>query len=245
MDIIPAIDLRGGKAVRLFRGDYSRETVFDEDPVQVAVRWESEGARRLHVVDLDGARTGVPTQTEIVQRILASTSIPVQVGGAVRSMDDIQRLLALGIDRVVLGTLAVEDPDLVVEACRRFGPDRVVVGIDARDGRVAVRGWQQSSAKSSIEVGTGLATRGVIRFVYTDIARDGTLEGPNVAAVAAFRRAVGTAVIASGGVANAADVLALKAAGAEAVIIGRALYSGALALGEAIEAGGAESNGGG
>ena len=238
MDIIPAIDLRGGKAVRLFRGDYSRETVFDEDPVQVAVRWESEGAPRLHVVDLDGARTGIPTQTEIVQRILESTSIPVQVGGAVRSMDDIGRLLDLGIDRVVLGTLAVEDPDLVVEACGRFGQNRVIVGIDARDGLVAVRGWQQSSAKSSIELGTALASRGVVRFVYTDIARDGTLEGPNVAAIAAFREAVGTAVIASGGVANPADVLALKTTGAEAAIIGRALYSGSLTLKAAIEAGG-------
>ena len=245
MDIIPAIDLREGKAVRLFQGDYSRETVFDEDPVQVAVRWESEGARRLHVVDLDGARTGVPAQTEIVQRILESTSIPMQLGGAIRSMDDIRRLLDLGIDRVVLGTVAVEDPDLVVDACRQFGQHRVIVGIDARDGFVAVRGWQQSSAKSSIEVGTGLASRGVIRFIYTDIARDGTLEGPNIAAIAAFRKAVGTAVIASGGVANSADVRALKTTGAEAAIIGRALYSGALTLTAAIEAGDAESNGAG
>lgn len=237
MDIIPAIDLRGGKAVRLFQGDYSRETVFDEDPVQVAVRWESEGAQRLHVVDLEGARTGVPTQMEIVQRIVESTSIPVQVGGAVRSMDHMQRLLGLGIDRVVLGTVAVEDPNLVVEACQQFGQDRVIVGIDARDGVVAVRGWEQSSAKSSIEVGAELARRGVTRFVYTDIARDGTLEGPNVAAIAAFTKAVRTAVIASGGVADAADVLALKATGAEATIIGRALYTGALTLQAAIEAG--------
>ena len=239
MEILPAIDLRRGKAVRLFQGDYERETVFHEDPIQVALRWESEGARRLHVVDLDGARTGSPTQMEIVQRILEATSIPVQVGGAVRSVNDVRRLLDLGIDRVVLGTIAVEDPNLVLEACRRFGPERVIVGIDARDGVVAVRGWGESSARSSIDMATELAGRGVIRFVYTDIARDGTLEGPNLAAMMGFTKAVDAAVIASGGISNVRDVLALTGTGAEGVIIGRALYTGALTLQAAMEAGGA------
>ena len=238
MEVIPAIDLRDGKAVRLYQGDYARETVFDEDPVRVASRWESEGARRIHVVDLDGAREGSPVQVEIVRRIADVVSVPVQSGGGVRTLDDVRQLLDSGVDRVVLGTIAVEDPDLVAEACVRFGPERVVVGIDARDGMVAVRGWRESSTRTSIEVATGLASSGVTRFVHTDIARDGTLEGPNLEAMAAFAGAMDAAVIASGGVSNADDVRALTETGVEGVIIGRALYTGALTLPQAMAAAG-------
>ena len=236
VEVIPAIDLRGGRAVRLVQGDYSRETVFDDDPVRVARRWESEGAPRIHVVDLDGARDGVPTQRSFIERIAKAVSTPVQVGGAIRSLEDGQRLLEAGVSRIVFGTAAVENPDLVAQACEHFGPQRVVVGIDSRDGRAAVRGWRESTDRSSIEVAREMVARGAVRFVYTDIARDGMLEGPNLEAVAEFAGAFDAAVVASGGVATADDVRALAATGVEGVIIGRALYTGALTVESALEA---------
>jgi phosphoribosylformimino-5-aminoimidazole carboxamide ribotide isomerase len=236
LEVIPAIDLRGGKVVRFYQGDYDRETVFDEDPVRVAQRWESEGAGWIHVVDLDGARVGAPMQAEIVRRIVGAVSTPVQVGGGIRTLEDAQSLLDIGVDRVVLGTVAVEDPVIVAGACERFGTEHIIVGIDARDGRVALRGWKTSSNRVATEVALGLAARGAVRFVHTDIARDGTLEGPNLVAMRTFAKTLrDSAVIASGGVSTVEDVRALVGTGVEGVIVGRALYTGDLTLPEAIE----------
>ncbi|MDA1096485.1 MAG: 1-(5-phosphoribosyl)-5-[(5-phosphoribosylamino)methylideneamino]imidazole-4-carboxamide isomerase [Chloroflexi bacterium] len=236
MDVIPAIDLRGGKAVRLYQGDYARETVFDGDPVAVAVRWVAEGACRIHVVDLDGAREGRPVQAETVGRIVSAAGVPVQLGGGLRTLADLRVLLDLGVDRVILGTVAAEAPDLVEEACQVFGPEAIIVGIDARDGLVALRGWREGSTLDAIELARSLVLRGVRRFVHTDIARDGTLAGPNLAGMRAFIKAVDAAVIASGGVSNAADVSALADTGVEGVIIGRALYTGAVSIAAALAA---------
>ncbi len=236
MEVIPAVDIRGGRAVRLVQGDYAREVVFDSDPVDAAQRWESQGAPRIHVVDLDGAREGVPAHLPIIERIANGVSIPVQVGGGIRSLETGERLLGVGVNRIVFGTAAVEDPNLVAQACEHFGPQRVVVGIDSRDGRVAVRGWEQSTDRSSVEVAREMVVRGAIRLIYTDIARDGMLEGPNVDAVTEFAEAVNAAVVASGGVSTAEDVRALAATGVEGVIIGRALYSGAITVESALKA---------
>jgi phosphoribosylformimino-5-aminoimidazole carboxamide ribotide isomerase len=234
MEIIPAIDLRGGKAVRLYQGDYAQETVFDEDPIAVARRWQEQGAPRIHIVDLDGARHGRPFQADIVAGIANAVSVPVQVGGGIRTLDQIETLLNVGVDRVVLGTVAVEEPELVQAACLRFA-QAIVVGIDARDGKVAVRGWREGSSVDALELARALSEAGVPRFVHTDIARDGTLQGPNLQAMEAFVQAIAPkAVIASGGVSSVGDIKRLAATGVEGVIIGRALYTGAVSLPEAL-----------
>ena len=234
MDVIPAIDLRNWNAVRLFQGDYSQETVFGDDPAAVARTWEQQGANRIHVVDLDGARAGAPVQAALAASIAQAVSVPVQLGGGVRELAHIETLLEAGIDRVILGTVAVEEPDLVREACNRYG-DRIVVGLDARHGKVAVRGWIEDTAFDSIELAMRLVGLGVRRFIHTDIARDGALEGPNLQAMQALMRAVApAAVIASGGVSGLDDIRALAASKVEAVIVGRALYTGDLSLPDAL-----------
>ncbi len=238
MIIYPAVDLRRGHCVRLQRGDVAAETVFADDPAQVAVRWASEGARWLHVVNLDGAlgESGAANLAAL-RRILEAVSIPVQFGGGVRSLGEMDRLLGLGVARVILGTVAVRDPHLVDQAVRRFGPERIAVGIDARDGRVAIHGWLDDSTVHAVDLAVQMAQRGVQRVVYTDIARDGMLTGVNVEATAALARTAKVRVIASGGVASLEDVHALRpheADGVEGVIIGMALYRGAIGLGDAL-----------
>ena len=232
MEIIPAIDIRGGRGVRLAQGDYARETVFGDDPVALAQRWVAQGATRLHVVDLDGAREGRPVNHAIVARIARAAGVPVQVGGGVRTLDDALAYCDAGLARVILGTAAVEDRALVAEAATALGA-ALVVGIDARDGMVMTRGWLHSGDVSALELGAELARLGVGRFVYTDIARDGMLQGMNAAALVEFQRAVGGAVIASGGISAVADVEAAARAGAEGAIIGAALYAGKLTLADA------------
>ncbi len=234
MDVIPAIDLRNGNAVRLYQGDYARETVFGDDPAAVARTWEQQGANRIHVVDLDGARAGAPVQAALAASIAQAVSIPVQFGGGVRELSHIESLLEAGINRVILGTVAVEKPELVREACELYG-DRIVVGLDAREGRVAVRGWIEDTAVDTVELAARLVELGVSRFIHTDIARDGALEGPNVPAMQALMNAVSpAAVIASGGVSGLDDIRALAASRVEAVIVGRALYTGDLSLPDAL-----------
>ena len=235
MEIIPAIDLRNGKAVRLVQGDYNRETVFDDDPAAVARAWEEQGAQRIHLVDLDGAREGNTGQAELAASIANAVNIPVQLGGGVRSMDDIAALIDAGIDRVILGTVAVTNPDLVREACQRYG-EHIAVGLDARDGLIAVRGWTETSTVKTIDLAQQLAQHGVQRFIHTDISRDGAMQGVNIDAMQTLAEAVAPIpVVASGGVTTLDDIRALTATDVEAVIIGRALYTEDITLPAAIQ----------
>lgn len=238
MEIIPAIDLRGGNCVRLYQGDYARETVFSDDPLAVAERWQSEGGQRLHIVDLDGAHSGNPANLAAITAITRTLTIPVQVGGGIRSVDTAAALFDAGAARVVVGTAAVANPELVTELCGRFGSERVVVALDARDGMVAIHGWTETAAVTATELAGRMAELGVIRLLYTDIARDGTLEEPNYAATAALARDSGLKVLAAGGVGAAAHIANLAPTGAEAAIIGRALYTGDITIAAARAAAG-------
>ncbi len=245
MEIIPAIDLRGGRCVRLYQGDYARETVFSDDPLGVAERWQAEGGQRLHIVDLDGAHSGNPANLAAITAITRRLDIPTQVGGGIRSADTAAALFDAGAARVVVGTAAASNPALVEELCRRFGSGRVVVALDARDGLVAIRGWTETSAITATELARRMADLGAQRVLYTDIARDGTLEEPNYAATAALARDSGLAVLCAGGVGAAAHIARLLPTGAEAAIIGRALYTGDITVAEALAAAGAAPPAGG
>lgn len=236
MEIIPAIDLRQGRVVRLYQGDYDRETRFSDDPVAVARRWEAAGAPRIHVVDLDGARSGRPESLEAIGTISHSVAVPLQVGGGLRRLDDVAAVLGLGASRVVLGTAAVEDADLPGQAIRRWGEEAIVVGVDARDGMVAVRGWTETTATPAADLVRRMQALGVRRFLYTDIARDGTLTEPNFAALAALLRETDATILASGGVASLDHLRRLAEIGVEGAIVGRALYTGKLDLKAAIAA---------
>jgi phosphoribosylformimino-5-aminoimidazole carboxamide ribotide isomerase len=237
MELWPAIDVRGGRCVRLLQGDYDRETVFADDPVAQAQAFVAAGARRLHVVDLDGARAGVPVQVDLVGRIVAAAGVPVQLGGGARSRDAVAACLDAGVSRVVIGSLAIHEPETFSALAREF-PDRIVLGLDARDGRVAVHGWRETSAVTAVDVARRHAALPLAAVVFTDIATDGMLSGPNLAALADMIAATPRPVIASGGIANAADIRAVAAAGAAGCIVGRALYSGAMTLPEAVVAAG-------
>ncbi len=240
MELIPAIDLRWGRCVRLFQGDYTKETVFSEDPLSVAHHWQELGAPRLHVVDLDGAKEGEPVNLGVISGILALVDIPVQIGGGIRTEAVASKLLDMGADRVILGTAAVEEPAVVEALCRSAGGERVVVSVDARDGMVATRGWTEKGSVSAIDLVKRMMALGVARFVYTDISRDGTLTEPNFAAIGDVVEKTGARVIASGGVASVEHVRQLARTGAEAAIVGRALYTGALDLKAALAAAGGE-----
>jgi phosphoribosylformimino-5-aminoimidazole carboxamide ribotide isomerase len=237
MEVIPAIDLRGGRCVRLYQGDFGRETVFSEDPLAVARQWQQQGATRLHLVDLDGAAQGNPVNLDIIAAIVAQSEIPVQVGGGVRSSATAEKLLSLGVERVVIGTAAVRNPDLVRQLCQGGGSPRVVVAVDARDGLVAVQGWLEETSVTAVELGQRMAELGVARLLYTDISRDGTLSEPNFSANAQLVESTGLAILASGGVASLDHITELARIGAEGVIVGRALYTGDLELPAAIAAG--------
>jgi len=237
-ELIPAIDLLEGRCVRLAQGSYESATVYGDAPGEVAARFAAHPLRRLHVVDLDGARSGKPENAAALRAILAAAGrIPVQVGGGMRSLADIEARLGLGVDRIVLGTAALRDPELVRESARRH-PGRVTVGIDARDGKVAVQGWLEASDVEARELARRFEDAGVAAIVYTDIARDGMLSGPNLDQTAALAEAVGIPVIASGGVGSEEDVrrsCALAGRGVAGLIVGRALYTGAVDLGRALE----------
>ncbi|MFN8544782.1 MAG: 1-(5-phosphoribosyl)-5-[(5-phosphoribosylamino)methylideneamino]imidazole-4-carboxamide isomerase [Candidatus Binatia bacterium] len=241
MIVYPAIDLRGGRCVRLTEGDFGRETIYGDDPVAMARRWEAQGARWLHVVDLDGARAGQPVQADLVGAICAAVAIPVQVGGGLRSADAVATVLAAGAARAVMGTAAVRDPDAFAAACRAH-PGRVALGLDARAGRVRVAGWLEGEAVEAVALAGRAAALGAAAVIYTDIERDGTERGPDLDGTRAVAQVARVPVIASGGVGSLAHIRAvagLAAAGVGGVIVGRALYTGAVRLPEALAATGA------
>ena len=238
MLILPAIDLRGGNCVRLVKGDFKQETIYSEHPEEIALRWEEGGAEFLHVVDLDGALAGEPQNMDAIKRILQAVKIPVEVGGGIRSMESIDRLLSIGVSRVILGSVAVHKEELVQEACSAYG-NRIVVGIDAKKGIVATDGWEKSGGISAVELAKKLGAFGLETIIYTDISRDGTLSGVNVTETAHLARASGLKVIASGGVKSISDIEELKkreSDGVIGVIVGKSIYEGTLTLIEAIAA---------
>jgi phosphoribosylformimino-5-aminoimidazole carboxamide ribotide isomerase len=234
MLIVPAVDLKAGRCVRLLQGRADAETIFSDDPVATARRWESEGAPRLHVVDLDGAFGGGPAQTAIVRDITRSISIPVEVGGGLRSAEHVEAVLDAGARWAIVGTRAALDPAFLGEVCRRFA-DRIIVGVDASDGRVAVDGWTRVLDLDAVALARDAAAAGACTIIYTDIARDGTQSGPNVWSTEAVARAAGIPVFASGGVGSLDDIRQLAGIpGVEGVVVGRALYTGALTLRDAL-----------
>ncbi len=233
MIIYPAIDIKDGRCVRLLQGRFDDETVFGS-PVEMAKKWASMGARWLHTVDLDGARSGKSENRRIVSEIAAVTGLPVQLGGGIRTMKDIEEVLGLGIQRVILGTAAVNNPQLVREALQKF-PGRIAVGIDAKEGRVAVEGWEKVSSHTAIDFAKTMEQLGCKVIIYTDIATDGMLQGPNLDAMGEMIRSVGMEVIASGGVSSTQDLINLKNIGAAGAITGKAIYTGAINLEEALK----------
>ena len=232
MIIYPAIDIRGGRCVRLTEGRFDAETVFADDPAEMALKWAGLGAEFLHLVDLDGALAGEGRNVPVIERILQSVSIPVQLGGGIRNLETIEKLLSLGVTRLILGSAAVKNPQLVEEACKKY-PGHIAVGIDAKNGDVAIEGWGKGSGVAATELAKKMAAYGVETIIYTDISRDGMLSGVNVEATAALARACGVPIIASGGVASLEDIRRVKAVesdGVQGCIIGKAIYTGAVDL---------------
>ena len=230
MIIIPAIDILGGKCVRLFQGDYKKETVYNSSPVDMALKWEKLGAEIIHLVDLDGAKQGTPVNIEIIRDICNSVTIPCELGGGIRNLEYAEKALDAGVARIIIGTAAIENKELVYELILKYGSDKVVIGIDAKNGFVAVKGWLEESKIKAVDLAGDFANEGVVRFIYTDIARDGALIGPNYVAVEEFCNAVSECkVIASGGVGEEKHIkdlakLQKRCKNIEGVIVGKALY---------------------
>ena len=236
MIVIPAIDLKNGQCVRLEQGLMERDTVYSTDPAATARHWQEEGGELLHIVDLDGAFAGVPKNRAAIEAIVKAIAIPAQLGGGIRDLETIEAYLALGLSRVIIGTAAQRTPQLVTDACRRF-PGKIVVGIDAKNGMVAVQGWAEVTNVTAVELAKKFAGDGVAAIIYTDIARDGMLQGPNLEATRALAEAVSIPVIASGGVSSLRDIenlLTIERYGVTGVITGKAIYSGALELRQAV-----------
>jgi len=233
MIVIPAIDVKDGRCVRLYQGDYQRVTVFSEDPAATARRWEEAGAPLVHVVDLDGAVAGKPVNLAAVRAIVEAVDVPIQLGGGVRTLSDIEEAFSAGVSRVILGTAAIEDQALVREACRRWG-EGIAVGIDSRHGVVATHGWQRSTRVRAVDLARQMIELGVHRLICTDILRDGTLTEPNYAALGEIAEAVAVPIIASGGVSAVEHLLRLCEMGMEGAIVGRALYTGDLDYRESV-----------
>ncbi|ADL12966.1 1-(5-phosphoribosyl)-5-[(5-phosphoribosylamino)methylideneamino]imidazole-4-carboxamide isomerase [Acetohalobium arabaticum] len=237
MEVIPAIDIKDGECVRLYKGDFDQKTVYGQ-PLEMAELWAAKGATRLHIVDLDGALDGKPKNLDLISEIVNRVELPLQVGGGIRDLATIENYLDIGVERVIIGTAAVENPDLVVRAIDNFGSDRIVIGIDAKDGYVATEGWLETSDTTAVDLGKAMQQKGVKRVVFTDISKDGTLTGPNIENTKELACKTELKVIASGGVSQLADIEAiaeLEEFGVEGVITGKALYSKDLDLEEAIE----------
>jgi phosphoribosylformimino-5-aminoimidazole carboxamide ribotide isomerase len=239
MDIFPAIDLLGGHCVRLYQGDYQQSQTFNEDPVAVARQWQDQGATHLHLVDLDGAKSGQPENLPVIAQIVkALPDLRIQVGGGLRDAETVGRLLDSGVERAILGTVAIEKPELVRSLCQQY-PDRIVVGIDARDGLVATKGWLETSQVKAADLARQMADWGAAAIVYTDIQRDGTLVGPNLTALEELAKETNIPIVASGGVGTVRDLLkllTLEHLGVSGIIIGKALYTGAFDLTDALRA---------
>ena len=236
MEVIPAIDLKDGRCVRLFQGDFAQKTVFSDDPLAMAKSWQDQGGHRLHLVDLDGAIQGKPVHLKVITSIVRELDIPVQVGGGIRDLATADTWLNAGVDRVVIGTAAVSNPDMVNEVCQKHGSEQVVVSVDAKDGLVALRGWKETSSVTVLELANQMVDLGVVRLLYTDIARDGALTGPDLATNSRLVEETGLAVQASGGVASVEHIKGLLPTGVEGVIVGMALYTGTVNLAEAVAA---------
>ncbi len=238
MEVIPAIDLLGGQCVRLYQGDYDQAQVFNDNPAQMAKTWADQGATRLHVVDLDGAKQGESVNLGAIASIVAAIDIPVQVGGGLRTVASVEQLFAVGVERAIIGTAAVENPELVTELCTKY-PGRIAVGIDARNGKVATKGWLETSEVMATDLAQRMAQQGVTAIIYTDIHRDGTMAGPNIDSLRELAATIDIPVIASGGVSSLADLVnlvALEALGVTGAIVGRAIYTGDVDLAEAVKA---------
>ena len=235
MELIPAIDLIDGKCVRLYQGDYSKETVYSDDPIEVALRWESLGARRIHIVDLDGARSGQPDNIKVVERIVNAVQVPVQMGGGVRTLDSARRIIDAGVQRVMLGTVAVRDPNIVRSACAELGSDAIVVAVDSKDGRVAVTGWTSASDIQATDLVASMMEAGVQTFLCTDISRDGTYSGPNYDLIRDLVEVAGEGVIAAGGITSVGHLQSLAKTGVGGAVIGKALYTGEINLSWALD----------
>lgn len=238
MDVIPAIDLLEGRCVRLYQGDYAQSQVFNDNPVEVAKQWVDQGATRLHVVDLDGAKVGQPVNTKAIEAIVQAVAVPVQVGGGLRDRVGVMQMLDVGVQQVILGTIAVEEPTIVADLCAEF-PGRIIVGIDARQGWVATHGWLETSEVAATDLAQQMNQLGTAAIIYTDILRDGTLIGPNLDALRELAGSISIPVIASGGISSITDLLsllALEPLGVSGVIVGRALYAENISLKEAIQA---------
>ena len=236
MIVIPAIDLKEGKCVRLEQGLMDRDTVYSDNPAEQALTWQGQGGELLHIVDLDGAFAGVPKNRDAIKAIVGAIDIPVQLGGGIRNMQTVEAYLELGINRVILGTVAKENPQLVEEACKKY-PGQIVVGIDAKDGLVAVRGWADVTDKQATRMAEEMEEFGVAAIIYTDIARDGMMQGPNIDATRKLAESISIPVIASGGLSTLDDIrrlMAIESSGVTGVITGKAIYSGAIDLHEAI-----------
>lgn len=236
MELIPAIDLIDGKCVRLYQGDYSKETVYSDDPVEVALRWQNLGAKRIHIVDLDGARSGQPDNLPVVKRIVSAVQVPVQMGGGVRTLDTAHRIIQAGVQRVMLGTVAVRDPQIVRVACAELGSEAIVVAVDSKDGKVAVSGWTSASDIMATDLIARIMQAGVQTFLCTDISRDGTLAGPNYRLMGDLVEVAGEGVIAAGGIASVEHLQRLANVGVGGAVIGKALYTGDIDLAEALAA---------
>lgn len=236
MRIYPAIDIKDGKCVRLLKGQFDKVTVYGDNPAQMAKKWEQEGGEFIHVVDLDGAKHGHGVNADIITEICNTVSVPVQTGGGIRTMADIEKKLSCGVNRVIIGTSAVRNAEFVKEAVEKYG-DKIVIGIDAKDGMVAVEGWEEVSEFGAVEFAKKMESLGVKTIIYTDIATDGTLAGPNVAAMREMVENTNMDIIASGGIGNIEHIKSLIPTGVEGVIVGKALYTDGVKLSEAVRVG--------
>jgi len=237
MEVIPAIDLLAGRCVRLYQGDYEQSQIFSENPLEIALQWQSLGATRLHLVDLDGAKEGTTINLDAISTIVKNLNIPIQVGGGLRDRTSVERLFDLGVERAIVGTVAVEKPELVEELCNTF-PHKIAVGIDARNGKVATKGWLETSTVEATDLAQRISDKAAA-IIYTDISRDGTLVGPNIEALKQLAQVTDIPIIASGGISSLTDLLSLvslESLGVRGVIVGKAIYTGKLDLKEAIQA---------